>query len=609
MRRGVCFSFLFFILQVDSTAYKFIQYQTAQRANNTISISSDTRYEVLKSLCDSLSDCVAFDTSGALLNSSSYISTTEWITSICDAGHPTTERLAIAKEKQVIYNGLVRSYIHRHGDVTVTVSPNIFDDLSFSSKVLTRAVKRYKRLIFSHTIFEEETSIFKSQPSDVQTINIICPSQNETLGPGMDESYSLTITESSIRIKAENVFAIMHALETLSQMITYNFDTSTYDIANAPWKIEDDPDFEHRGILIDTSRHFQPVSILKKLIESLSYAKFNVLHWHVVDANSFPMEVKSYPKLWQGAYRREERYTQAEISHLVNYARDHGIRVMVEFDNPAHTYAWGIGYPDILPEGWQEAENCPNTCPNLDCDVPMDPVNPLSKQRQIVSGVIREATTLFPENLLHLGGDEVPLGCWNKSSTILQHTIQYNKTLQDLYLEFVQASQRVAVDQGRTPVNWEEVYVNFGTLLDPRVIVHVWLSLDTVRRAAQDGYRVIVSNGWWYLDHWDNDFERYYRNELLYNVTEELRGKVIGGEVCMWGERMDSSQMLRLIWPKAAGAAERLWNYNEAEGQWALEKALPRLRRFRCLLIDRGISADAVYSWANPAHPSACMDT
>jgi len=60
--------------------------------------------------------------------------------------------------------------------------------------------------------------------------------------------------------------------------------------------------------MVDTSRHYQSVAMLKRLLDSMSYAKLNVLHWHIVDDQSFPMEVASFPRLTStGAYSKEER--------------------------------------------------------------------------------------------------------------------------------------------------------------------------------------------------------------------------------------------------------------------------------------------------------------
>lgn len=45
----------------------------------------------------------------------------------------------------------------------------------------------------------------------------------------------------------------------------------------------------------------------------------NVLHWHIVDTQSFPLEIPSYPKLWDGAYSTTERYTMADAAEIVRH--------------------------------------------------------------------------------------------------------------------------------------------------------------------------------------------------------------------------------------------------------------------------------------------------
>lgn len=41
--------------------------------------------------------------------------------------------------------------------------------------------------------------------------------------------------------------------------------------------------------MIDSSRHFLPVSAIKKTINALLFNKMNILHWHVIDQDSFPL--------------------------------------------------------------------------------------------------------------------------------------------------------------------------------------------------------------------------------------------------------------------------------------------------------------------------------
>lgn len=77
------------------------------------------------------------------------------------------------------------------------------------------------------------------------------------------------------------------------------------------------------------------------------------------------------------------------------------------------------------------------------------------------------------------------------------------------------------------------------------------------QRVVAAGLRCIVSNqDKWYLDHLDTTWEQFYTNEPLTNITKSEQQKlVIGGEVCMWGETVDASDIQQTIWPRAAAAA------------------------------------------------------
>ena len=67
------------------------------------------------------------------------------------------------------------------------------------------------------------------------------------------------------------------------------------------------------------------------VIDSATYAKLNCIHWHLVDEQSFPFDSPSFPLLaGKGAYSAYERYTVADVAEVVEYARQRGIRVMVE---------------------------------------------------------------------------------------------------------------------------------------------------------------------------------------------------------------------------------------------------------------------------------------
>lgn len=171
------------------------------------------------------------------------------------------------------------------------------------------------------------------------------PQLNTAVG---NEAYTLTIPAngSAATISAGTIWGAMHGMESFSQLVRFNFTGEVYSIANAPWVLHDSPRFAHRGLMIDVSRHWQPLASIRSMIDSLAYAKMNVLHMHASDEQSFPMQIKSYPKLWDAAWSSQERYTQADIASLVEYARVRAIRVMVEFDVPGHSKAICQSYPE-----------------------------------------------------------------------------------------------------------------------------------------------------------------------------------------------------------------------------------------------------------------------
>lgn len=41
--------------------------------------------------------------------------------------------------------------------------------------------------------------------------------------------------------------------------------------------------------MMDTVTHFYPISSIKRTIDGLMYNKMNIMHWHIIDDDSFPM--------------------------------------------------------------------------------------------------------------------------------------------------------------------------------------------------------------------------------------------------------------------------------------------------------------------------------
>jgi hexosaminidase len=231
-----------------------------------------------------------------------------------------------------------------------------------------------------------------------------------------DESYTLKWAEGLVDGNGKNGFTItaktqlgaIHAFETLTQLVYFNFDTSLYML---PWScsIQDTPRFKHRGLMIDTGRHYQPIPQIEKTLRAMRQNKLSVLHWHLVEIQSFPVQSKVFPELSQkGAWSVLEKYTLEDMAYIVDYARKQGIRVVPELDQPGHTGSMWYSHPELF------------ACePVFDKSGGMGSfgiaINPLDeKVFTFMNKLVGELLTIFPDQYFHIGTDEVPEDCWKK---------------------------------------------------------------------------------------------------------------------------------------------------------------------------------------------------
>ncbi|XP_029126540.1 beta-hexosaminidase 1 [Cajanus cajan] len=472
-----------------------------------------------------------------------------------------------------------------------------------ASAIVRDAFARYKGILFKHG---DRFSFLRTlRPVyDVSKLSITLHSNSEELQLGVDESYNLFVSwpqvhsgAGQVTIEANTVFGALRGLETFSQLCSFDYTTKTVQIYKAPWSIQDKPRFPYRGLMLDTSRHYLPVDVIKQIIESMSYAKLNVLHWHIIDEQSFPLEVPTYPNLWKGSYTKWERYTVEDAYEIVNFSKMRGINVMAEVDVPGHAASWGVGYPDLWPSS--------------SCREPLD----VSKKFtfDVLSGILTDMRKIFPFELFHLGGDEVNTDCWTNTTQVKKWLRNQNMTAKDAYQYFVLKAQNIALTKNWSPVNWEETFNTFPSKLHPRTVVHNWLGPGVCPKAVAKGFRCIFSNqGVWYLDHLDVPWDVVYTAEPLEGIQKASEQKlVLGGEVCMWGETADTSDVQQTIWPRAAAAAERLWSQRDSTSGNANKIALARLQYFRCLLNRRGVPAAPVTNFnarTAPVGPGSCFD-
>ncbi|PLR30242.1 beta-N-acetylhexosaminidase [Chimaeribacter coloradensis] len=318
--------------------------------------------------------------------------------------------------------------------------------------------------------------------------------------PDSDERYQLTITPQGAVLNAETRFGALRGMETLLQLIHNNGSHTALPLV----RIIDAPRFPWRGVLLDSARHFLPVSDIKRQLDGMAAAKLNVFHWHLTDDQGWRFASTHYPKLQEQA-SDGQFYSVAQMKEVVAYATSLGIRVVPEIDLPGHASAIAVAYPELVsaPGPYLMQREWGVHQPTLDP----------SRQEtyQFVDTILGEVAAIFPDPYLHIGGDEVDPTQWNASPTI-QAFMQRNN-LADSHALQAYFNRRLTLVLGswqRTMVGWDEIH---HPDLPKTAVIQSWQGPDALGTVAQEGYKGLLSTGF-YLDQ-PHSTAYHYRNEVL----------------------------------------------------------------------------------------------
>jgi len=398
------------------------------------------------------------------------------------------------------------------------------------------------------------------------------------------------------------VWGALRGIETFSQLTFYTNDNKL--ALNDSTVITDFPRFQYRGILIDTGRHFIPISILKKQIDAMAYHKFNVFHWHIVDDQSFPFESRIYPSLTEkGRYSPAHVYRQSDVKAIINHARLRGIRVIPEFDTPGHVNAFGRTFPQFITVCWKDGKPY-QAIYSIQGEAEI--LNPtLEGLYPVLKNIIAEFKEVFPDEYIHLGNDEVYYDCWKSNPDIQKWMAQMNFTeYHQLEAYYTTRLLDLARQLNKKVTVWQDVYDN-GVKLDKSTQIQIWKDTsilpehkkwyEYLNQMTAEGYKVILSSPW-YINLVSYGYQEWYKWYTVepfsnFNGTVEQQKLVIGGEVALWTEYVDGTNLASRLWPRASAIAERLWSSADVNSP---EDAKFRLDEQRCRLLRRGVPATPV---------------
>ncbi|XP_063709245.1 chitooligosaccharidolytic beta-N-acetylglucosaminidase-like [Culicoides brevitarsis] len=448
-------------------------------------------------------------------------------------------------------------------------------------------------------------------------INLHISSSSSDLNYETNESYELRITKKDfviVTIFAESFYGARNGLETLSQLIVFD-DIHNDLLIPSEVEIHDAPTYKHRGVILDTSRSYFPVDAIKRTIDALAMVKMNTFHWHITDSHSFPILLKSVPELGQlGAYSPSQVYTETDIRELVQFGKARGVRIIPEFDAPAH-----------VGEGWQNTNltACFNAQPwQKYCKEPpcgqLDPTK--EKLYDVLEKIYGDFVDYFHpmETAFHMGGDEVDMDCWKSSDDIKnwmeEHGLGLTKSdFMKLWGEFQEkALERFdKVAKKRIPaILWTSLLTEKPYLMDylnkERYIIQIWTDAKDpqVKAILENGFKVIISNyDALYLDcgfagwvqggnNWCSPYigwQKIYDNDLR-KMGGSYHNQVLGGEAALWSEQADVHTLDSRLWPRVSALAERLWT--DPTTSWRDSES--RFLVHREHLVQNGIQAELI---------------
>src|ERR1700738_753815 len=154
---------------------------------------------------------------------------------------------------------------------------------------LERAVSRCKQHLSRKTGFSLASSSTQNATLVISTDHGSKPVQEV----GEDESYTLEVSSTGAKLSAATPLGTLHGLQTFLQLV----DISPDGFSAPAVTIQDKPRFPWRGLMIDSSRHFIPLEIIKRNLDGMEAVKLNVFHWHLSDNQGFRLESRKFAKL------------------------------------------------------------------------------------------------------------------------------------------------------------------------------------------------------------------------------------------------------------------------------------------------------------------------
>ena len=311
-------------------------------------------------------------------------------------------------------------------------------------------------------------------------------------------------------------------------------------------RIEDRPRFPWRGLMLDVSRHWMPLAVVERNLDAMAAVKLNVFHWHLSDDQGFRVESKRFPKL-QEIGPTAISIRRIRCAHIMEYARERGIRVVPEFDIPGHTQSGSAGYPELAstPGTYTIGRTWGIYYPV------MDPTR--EETYQFLDGFIGEMAALFPDPYFHIGGDEVNPKEWKaeRADHAVRQGPQPQRPGSDCRRTSTSAFRR---SWRRTGRSWWAGTRCCTRICPTTTVIQSWRGQRGAgergeARASRTSLVGLLSRS---PASGAATITRWIRWAVAAaQLPPDAAARILGGEACMWVEYADAETVDSRIWPRA----------------------------------------------------------
>lgn len=372
------------------------------------------------------------------------------------------------------------------------------------------------------------------------------------------EGYIIRTDYDNLKITASDAAGAFYAVQTLKQLFLQG------NCELPPLEIFDEPEYSYRGFMLDSSRYFFEKEDVKRFLDLMALHKLNRFHWHLTDDQGWRIELYNHLLLAQvGGFRAYTNfgrkphggfYSKEDIAEIIDYAHKRFITVIPEIDTPGHVVSAIAAYPELscfnreLPVATNSGIHYDILCIGKESTF------------DFIYSVFDEVCEMFPDKIIHIGGDEVLTERWkycpNCQKLMKEKGFTDEKELHSYYINRIAEYLK---NKGFEVIMWNDEEKE--SKISKGIIKQYW-NTDPINRL---GERIVnSSNKAYYFDlpYGHINLKQCYEFEPLpENFDKNL---FLGPEACLWTEYVpDMKKAGYCLIPRLGAFSESAWSKKE----------------------------------------------